>query len=158
MMAKRRRGIFILAGLALILLLLLPGYFAWQWICGNVPISFYGRVVDDEGKGVPGVQITFRFLYSSAPVMPVMYGQNERRWFTTVTTDTTGNFDVNHVYGYSVSGASGVYCGKAIGLIGVGLKPEDDPLSGVRMDDLFSRGKLPDTPVKRTTYHIVALK
>ena len=120
---------------------------------GNYPIAFYGRVVDAEGNPVPDVRISFKGFYT-----PVLQGRGEKPWTKTVTTDRGGNFTLTGVYGYSVRFDSATTGGTRVGLTAEGLRPERNPLYGVRMDEKVSHSKLPDTPQKRIVCKIVPLK
>lgn len=158
---KRRcliKRVFILAlGTALIVILILGGSRLWQSICGNYPISFYGRVVDANGRGLAGVKINFAILYSDFPVLPIMFGKVERKRMVSVVSDQSGDFQVTGQYGYSIRGESGSYQGKPTGAKAIGLKPDDDPAYGLLLDMKSDRAKLPDSPSKRVVYTLVNL-
>ena len=157
-MARHRRLLQFTALLLLIVAVAGVGSIIWWRICGNVPISFYGRVVDDAGRGMPDVEVTFRVWYSPTPALPIMYGVGESTWETTSTTDAAGDFQLRRTYGYGV-GLSGVRAnGHAMGLRASTVPLNDDPGYGVSMNDRSSRRKLPDTPAKRVSYRLVKLK
>ncbi len=92
----RPRRTLILIALACcggLLVLLWP--FLARWIDrqhGNVPIVFYGRIVDEQGNGLPGVHVTAEALsvewFTPLSIYNVQY---ERRPLRT-TTDEQGKF------------------------------------------------------------------
>jgi hypothetical protein len=153
------RKSFLLAtiGIACGVAVLLAGRSLWRAICGNSPIAFYGRVVDDRGNGLAGVDITFEGFYSDRPVIPAPHFGSDKRWRRTVLTDHNGDFELRGVYGHSVRSASARSGGAPIGLAAVGLAPSADPMYGVSLNTISSR-LLPDTPQKRVTYRVVPLK
>jgi hypothetical protein len=57
----------------------------------NVPISFFGQVVDQDGKPLEGVKVVLN--YRSPSVMPVTK-PNEDHTYLTLTTDADGKFQV----------------------------------------------------------------
>src|SRR6187401_933074 len=111
---SRTRKVAIIAIGIIIVLVLLAGP-VWERICGNSRIAFYGQVVDESGKGIPGVQINFDILYSDEPARLVMFGRVERKRRDVVTTDAHGDFGLKGVYGYSVRFAPAKYDGKEWG-------------------------------------------
>ena len=124
---------------------------------GNSRIDYYGRVVDETGKGIPGVEVEFRIIYSGGPRKPGMFGRGENFKYVKVTSDGLGNFAITRQYGYVVAVNAVWHAGQRVGLRAVDLRKEDAPGYGVRMDDLASRKKLPDTPNKRVTCRVVPL-
>jgi hypothetical protein len=65
-------------------------------ITGNVPITFYGRVIDQNNQPVPGVKIwlQFRVGYFTSPTT------GKERWIpVSLTTDPNGNFVLDGVKG-----------------------------------------------------------
>lgn len=127
----------------------------WERICGNSVIDFYGQVVSEDGTGVEGVQVTFKILYSNSPAIPLPLGRAESFRLQTVATDSKGNFRLPGVYGYSVHLDSAMAGRRAMDLMGINLKAQDDPGFGVNMDNRTSRRKLPDSPDKRVVYKLV---
>jgi hypothetical protein len=65
-------------------------------VTGNVPITFYGRVVDQKNQPVPGVMVAleYRFGYFTSPTT------GKERWApVSLTTDTNGDFVLDGVKG-----------------------------------------------------------
>jgi hypothetical protein len=68
----------------------------------NVPIRFYGRVVDDQGVGVPGVQVSGE-VSSEDPFHVPMPWTSSRRWKAFgASTDDSGNFTVEGLRGMNL--------------------------------------------------------
>lgn len=75
----------------------------WGRICGNRPIAFYGRVVDESGHPISRVKIEVQIAYSPGPALPVIYGRPERVRVFYVLTDEDGRFEISSQSGYSLS-------------------------------------------------------
>jgi hypothetical protein len=87
----KRKTVFTI-GIALGLLgVVFFGARRWDHFVGNAPIRFYGRVVDENGSGIPGVQVAAQLTtvrWDSVPVAP----RYNRRTMIAVT-DNEGRFD-----------------------------------------------------------------
>jgi hypothetical protein len=86
-----------LSGVLFIFILFWPRFF------GNARIWFYGRVTDASGQGISGAVVRFQILYSDRINIPFFPYGNERARVTEITTDSTGNFVLGGVVGYSIS-------------------------------------------------------
>jgi protocatechuate 3,4-dioxygenase beta subunit len=65
-------------------------------VTGNVPITFYGKVVDQNNRAVAGVKVwlEYRVGYFTSPT------SGKERWLpVSLTTDTNGNFILDGVKG-----------------------------------------------------------
>ena len=155
-MSRKRKAAILLTPIVVMLALIARPI--WERICGNSPIAFYGKIVDDNGNGVAGVEVNFDILYSDQRAIPVPFGRVEKQRHESVTTDARGDFALKGVYGYSVYLTPAKYRGKEWGFASDNLKADDDPGYGVSMDDRFSRSKLPDAPAKRVKYRLVNLQ
>jgi hypothetical protein len=76
---------------------------AWQWMCGNHPITFYGRVVDEQGRPMSGVRVEAHIVYAPGLTLPVMYGRAERAMTLRLVTDADGRFQFSNVFGHGLS-------------------------------------------------------
>ena len=70
-------------------------------VAGNVPVRFYGRIADQEGRGVPGVPVTASVTVNDLIQVPVPVPQATQRVVTT-TADADGNFVIDGGTGRSV--------------------------------------------------------
>jgi hypothetical protein len=63
----------------------------------QIPLDFYGRVVDENGAGVAGAKISFSYIHFN-PLLPfeLFRGHGERA----ATSDSDGNFAIQGVKGY----------------------------------------------------------
>jgi hypothetical protein len=66
----------------------------------QVPLDFYGRVVDEDGAGVPNTRIVFSYSHFD-PLQPfyLFYGTSE----LSLMSDNAGNFAVRGIQGYGFS-------------------------------------------------------
>lgn len=62
---------------------------------GNVPIVFYGRVVDESGKGVPGAVVTMNVLAQMRLQIPAPFAPSQTGWLVTATTGPGGCFVIH---------------------------------------------------------------
>ena len=116
-------------------------------------MTFYGRVVDANGNGVPGIEVAFHL--GAYPMFPgtSSAGDPKRYRDVTVTTDKNGNFELVNEWGIYIRFAQQE--DRKFDLYAVGLPPAKDPAYGVNMQDRSQRRKLPDSPQKRVTYQFV---
>lgn len=64
MTAKAKRRVIWAVAIAVTLAILFCG---WNWICGNRPYRFYGRLVTPEGEGIAGACVVFAEECSNSP-------------------------------------------------------------------------------------------
>lgn len=88
------RHIFGIAGAALVCLLLASPYIL-DVLQGNVRIVFYGRVIDETGKGVPGAEVTMNVLATKRLAIPVPFGPSQTGWLVKATTGPDGDFVID---------------------------------------------------------------
>lgn len=69
---------------------------------GNVPIVFYGRVVDESGKGVPGAVVTMDVVAMKRLSVPVPFAPNQTGWLVKAVTGQNGEFIVHGGRGTSI--------------------------------------------------------
>lgn len=121
---------------------------AWDRLCGNYPIRFYGRVVDANGVGVPGVDVTVQVLYSNAPVVPVMFGRAEHIRKRIIRSDSAGNFELTTGSGYSLSIVGIHKSGRELDWAGPGPHPQTTFTHNTQIEEAL----IPDAPAKRLIY------
>jgi|GEM_PF-3708112 len=103
---------------ALILLCLSPYFLDAVW--GNVPIVFYGRVVDETGKGVPDVEVTMNVIAMKRLSIPVAFAPNQTGWLVKSITDKNGDFVLHGGRGIALNIVSATKAGFADGVYGPG--------------------------------------
>jgi len=69
---------------------------------GNVPITFYGRVVDESGKGVADAEVTMRVSAVDRLSVPVPFGAHQTSWPVTAVTGEDGTFEIRGGRGISI--------------------------------------------------------
>lgn len=72
-------------------------------IQGNVPIVFYGQILDESGRGVAGVVVTMDVTATKRLAIPVPFGPSQTGWLVTATTDKNGFFVIHGGRGRSLS-------------------------------------------------------
>ncbi len=116
----------------------------WDRLCGNQHFSFYGRIVDDQGRGIFGVNVEAQLLYSDAIAQPTMFGRPERMRKLLTVTDKEGNYQFRGITGYSISIRSVSKAGfKLLDATGPPYSP-----STWSSDDKSSWSTLPDDPTR----------
>ena len=85
-MTKNKAFIKPLLWITVILLLLRGGYLIHSTLCGNLRISFYGKLVDQNGNQIPNVKIKCSTMYVFIPP----FGLDDK--YSTVRTDNRGCF------------------------------------------------------------------
>lgn len=88
-----RHPIFIV-GIAIACLLALSPYLL-EIMQGDVPIVFYGQILDESEHGVPGVEVTMQVLATKRLAVPVPFAPNQTGWLVKTVTDKDGKFVVN---------------------------------------------------------------
>lgn len=144
-----RLGVSIAATLLLVALIAIASC-AWDKLCGNRAITFYGRVVDPAGAGIPGVTIPVKVHYSNRLVLPVAFSGDEKTRELSIVSDRDGNFEFT-TSGYSLW-IGGFYRGGRE--LGWAYSPGDSriPKQGVDYNDAASRASVPDSPTRRAVY------
>ena len=69
---------------------------------GNVPITFYGRVVDESGKGVAGAEVTMNVSAIKRLSVPVPFGAHQTWWPVNAVTGKDGTFEIHGGRGISI--------------------------------------------------------
>jgi hypothetical protein len=127
---------------------------AWDWLCGNERFSFYGRVVDESGHGIPGVRVDAELLYSSSIVMPTFFGRSERKKGLSTVTDGQGNYEFTRLTGYAIS----IWRVSKPGFKLLDATPPPYPPSSWSAHNASSWRSLPDRPSRRdvSPYRLVS--
>lgn len=146
----RRRRIIVLVAALVVGFLGWVAPRAWQRMCGNHRIAFYGRVVDQQGRPMPGVRVEIQILQSPGIGLPVMYGRGERVKAFVLQTSTDGRFEFGDMWGYSVS-IRGLSTATS-DLVFAGAPPY--PRSNWSLDRAEDRGSLPSTKDQPITYRM----
>ena len=119
----------------------------WRIICGNYPIGVYGRIINERGVGIAGVNIAVQITYSPMPAIPVPMGRAERIQNFTVATDDNGYFHVTG-NGYGVSLIGFEKPGKRL----IDAKPPPYSPSTWVFDSTISRAQVPSNPMNPVVY------
>src|SRR6185312_8385387 len=122
------------------------GWFAWQKLCGNYRVSFYGKLVDDKGAGIGGATVTFQLLYSNFPAIPVPFGKSEKISHIETVTNAIGEFSLN-TYGYGLS-----ITGTRLGKQRLEFCQLRQPGTTFTYGRALSPYMIPDTPEKAIVY------
>ena len=69
---------------------------------GNARIIFYGRVVDENGNGVEGAEVTMNVAAIKRLSIPVPFAVNQTGWIVKAVTAQGGNFTVRGGNGISI--------------------------------------------------------
>lgn len=95
----------------LLVLLILAGLLAASWLAvpkilddvhGNVPIVFYGRVVNQEDKGVPNAEVSGFILAEQRFGVPIGFADTQIKKPISLRTDADGNFVIRGETGGSM--------------------------------------------------------
>jgi hypothetical protein len=143
---RRKIAIFAFTTLVVVAFVAVPP--VWQRLCGNYNIELYGRVVDEQGRGLPGIRVEARFLYSPVPMVPSPSAGPEAMRFAAAETDANGNFRIGPAYGYAVDFESIKRDGRDIRAF---LKRPIPDIGG-HMNELSGRARIPLTPSRRVTF------
>src|SRR5690242_11282018 len=87
------------AVVSVIVALTIAAPFILDAVWGNVPMVFYGRVVDENGRGVGGAQVSMQVVAERRLQIPAMFSSSHTGWATNAVTDESGNFVVRGVRG-----------------------------------------------------------
>jgi len=152
MRLSRARALFV-AGvvLATLTLVLLVGFRTWDRLCGNHPIMFYGQVLDQNGTGIPGVEVEFQIRYSDRVMLPYTYGRTERIRRLTLLSDGNGDFQLTGISGYGFSITDFRLNGRSLNWA---FPPPDsrNPRQTYTYEERNSRATIPETPSRRARY------
>ena len=88
--------------LGLLIALLAASPYLLDIFWGNVPITFYGRVVDESGKGVAGAEVTMRVSALERLSVPVPFGAHQTSWPVKAVTGKDGTFQIRGGRGISI--------------------------------------------------------
>ena len=77
--------------------------FLLEILQGNVPIVFYGQILDESKHGLPGVVVTMDVTATKRLAIPVPFGPSQTGWLVTATTDKNGRFVIHGGRGRSLS-------------------------------------------------------
>src|SRR5688500_16477138 len=94
-MMSKKGTVRVWVGSAGIVFALLALMFLCDTLVGNRFLSFYGRVVDEAGNGIAGVQIKVQVTtYSRISVPFVPFGDNKQHHERILVTDKNGDFSI----------------------------------------------------------------
>src|SRR5205809_9568 len=106
-----------------------------------MPISFYGRIVDENNQGMADVAVTFKISSFVGPPP-----REEKLRSVVVQTNSDGDFEFTSQRGDGFSIVSMRQDGKEL------AGPGTSTPTSFRYDNVTSRAKIPDTPAKRLVY------
>jgi hypothetical protein len=147
----RHRHLFVLVVLVCLIIAFAAWFIPWFWpqMCGNYRIDLYGRIVDEQGKGMPTVSVEAQLLYSDQFALSP-FGREEKVRVVGAVSDERGNFHIGSVYGYAIDLRRISKNGKDL----TSAVKQPSPDIGGRMDDRSQRSKMPNTPERRVTFII----
>jgi hypothetical protein len=82
----------IAAVLTIFIAILAASPFLLDALWGNVPILFYGRIVDDNGHPVAGAAVSMHVIARKRLQLPIPFSSGQTGWTVRTTTDSEGRF------------------------------------------------------------------
>src|SRR6185436_20176005 len=65
----------------------------------NVPMELYGRIVDEDGKGIGDAKISLNVIRGNLIDLPILFSSSPNRSKMSVLTSEDGSFVINGIRG-----------------------------------------------------------
>src|SRR5689334_19468157 len=85
----------VVAVLSILIGFIVASPFLLDALWGNVPIVFYGRIVDDSGNPVVGAEVSMHVLAQKRLHLPVPFASSQTGWAANATTGVNGRFVIH---------------------------------------------------------------